>query len=150
MVTPYTLEIPPLFEQKLIQPIIPFDNPLTVEGVALGKKLFFDKRLSRNGTLACADCHRPENAFTDENQFSPGVDGVLGTRNSMPLFNLAWNYDERFAWDGKELSLERQVFEPVTNEKEMHNTWLNVVQTLQADFEYPQQFHQVFGTATID
>lgn len=150
MGTPYTLEIPPLFEQKLIQPIIPFDNPLTVEGVALGKKLFFDKRLSRNGTLACADCHRPENAFTDENQFSPGVDGVLGTRNSMPLFNLAWNYDERFAWDGKELSLERQVFEPVTNEKEMHNTWLKVVQTLQADFEYPQQFHQVFGTATID
>lgn len=148
--TPYTLEIPPLFEQKLVKPVIPSDNPLTVEGIALGKKLFFDKQLSFDGTQACADCHQPEMAFTDGKQFSEGIDGLFGSRNAMPLFNLAWNYSDRFAWDGKELSLERQALEPVINVKEMHNTWSNVITTLAADSEYPELFSQVFGTTTID
>ncbi len=148
--TPYSLEIPPLFQQKIIKPVIPIDNPLTVEGIALGKKLFFDKQLSSDGTLACADCHKPENAFADENQFSRGINNTLGTRNAMPLFNLAWNYSERFAWDGKELSLERQALEPVVSSQEMHNTWFNVVNTLQADPQYPELFNQAFGSVDID
>lgn len=148
--TPYTLEIPPLFQQKLIKPVIPIDNPLTVEGIALGEKLFFDKQLSLDGTQSCADCHQPENAFTDAQQFSKGIDGFFGTRNAMPLFNLAWNFSERFAWDGKELSLERQALETVINVKEMHNTWSNVVAMLQADGQYPELFDRAFGSSIID
>ena len=93
---PYTLEVPPLFEQLLLDPLIPSNNPLTVEGVALGRKLFYDPILSGDGTLACAGCHSPENAFTDERQFSVGIDGIEGNRNSMPLYNMAWNYNEDF------------------------------------------------------
>lgn len=147
---PYDLEIPTLFEQKLIAPVIPTNNPLTEEGVALGKKLFFDEILSGDGTQSCASCHHSEKSFTDNQQFSDGIDGNFGTRNSMPLFNLAWNFNERFTWDGKELSLERQALEPVSNPIEMHSNWTNVAQKLQNHPEYPTLFLQAFGTATID
>ena len=146
----YNLEIPTLFEQKLIAPIIPTNNLLTEEGVALGKKLFFDKILSGDGTQSCSSCHDPQKSFTDNKQFSDGVDGNFGTRNSMPLFNLAWNFNELFAWDGKELSLERQALEPVRNPIEMHSNWTTVAQKLQNHPEYPTLFLQAFGIATID
>ena len=146
----YNLNIPTLFQEKLITPIIPTDNPLTEEGVTLGKKLFFDKILSKNNTQSCASCHRPEKAFTVNTKFSEGVDGINGIRNSMPIFNLAWNFDERFTWDGKELSLERQALEPVKNPIEMHANWEQVVLKLQNHPEYPTLFQQAFGTSTID
>ena len=107
---PYTLSIPTLFEQKLSPPYIPSDNPLTVEGIALGKKLFFDPILSGTRTQSCAHCHRPQDGFSHAFQFSEGANGDLGTRNSMPLFNNAWNYNELFTWDGKEFRLENQAF----------------------------------------
>lgn len=147
---PYTLEIPQLFEDKLIAPLNPSDNPLTEEGVALGKKLFFEKKLSGDNTQSCASCHNQQNSFTDDTRFSEGIDGVFGTRNSMPLFNLAWNFSDRFAWDGKELSLERQALEPVRNPIEMHSNWSDVERKLQEDLEYPTLFLQAFGTFTID
>ena len=147
---PYNLEVPTLFADKLIAPVIPNNNPLTEEGVALGKKLFFDKKLSGNETQSCASCHNPKNSFTDNQQFSVGIDGVLGNRNAMPLFNLAWNFDELFAWDGKDFSLEKQAFEPVSNPLEMHANWKDVVQKLQNHSEYPSLFLQAFGTSTID
>jgi cytochrome c peroxidase len=147
---PYNLEIPTLFANKLIAPLIPSNNPLTQEGVTLGKKLFFDKILSGDGTQSCASCHNPKKSFTDNQQFSNGIDGLLGTRNSMPLFNLAWNFDERFAWDGKEFGLEKQAFEPVSNPIEMHANWKNVVQKLQNHLEYPILFLHAFGSSTID
>ena len=144
------LEIPELFQQKLIAPVIPTNNPLTEEGIALGKKLFFDKILSKNNTQSCATCHNPAKAFTDNAQFSEGVAGLLGKRNSMPLFNLAWNFDERFTWDGKELSLERQALEPVRNPIEMHSKWSNVAERIKNDSEYPTLFKQAFGNTNID
>ncbi|QTD36485.1 cytochrome-c peroxidase [Polaribacter batillariae] len=147
---PYHLEIPPLFSDKLIAPIIPSNNPLTEEGVALGKKLFFDTSLSGDNSQSCATCHNPKKAFTDETRFSDGVDGSFGTRNSMPLFNLAWNFDERFAWDGKEFGLEKQAFEPVSNPIEMHSNWKKVAEKLQKDSAYPDLFLRAFGTSTID
>ncbi|WP_298779501.1 cytochrome c peroxidase [uncultured Polaribacter sp.] len=147
---PYNLEIPTLFTDKLIAPIIPTNNPLTVEGIALGKKLFFDTILSGDETQSCASCHNPTNAFTDDAQFSNGIDGDFGTRNSMPLFNLAWNFDERFAWDGKEFSLENQALEPVSNPTEMNSDWKTVIEKLQNHTEYPTLFLQAFGTLTID
>ena len=147
---PYVLEIPVLFQNKLIAPIIPTNNPLTIEGVALGKKLFFDNMLSGNETQSCATCHNPTKAFTNNQQFSEGIDGRFGTRNSMPLFNLAWNFDELFTWDGKEFSLEKQALEPVSNPLEMHADWEIVVKKLQNHAEYPVLFQQAFGSSTID
>lgn len=147
---PYTLKIPPFFEQNIIDPVIPINNPLTEEGVALGKKLFFDPILSVDNSISCADCHAPSNSFTDKDQFSDGVSGVLGDRNSMPLFNLAWNYDERFFWDGSAFSLEEQVFHPVTDVEEMANTWSNVVSELGASSDYPDLFLAAFDDSKID
>jgi cytochrome c peroxidase len=147
---PYNLEIPILFEEKLIAPIIPANNPLTEEGVALGKKLFFDSTLSGDGTQSCASCHNPKKAFTDQQQFSDGIQGEFGKRNAMPLFNLAWNFDERFAWDGKEFGLEEQALEPVSNPIEMHANWKKVADRLQQNTAYPNLFFQAFGTSKID
>ncbi|PWK20338.1 cytochrome-c peroxidase [Xanthomarina spongicola] len=147
--TPQPLNIPPLFEENIIAPVLPIDNPQTVEGIALGKKLFFDPILSADNTQACASCHAPQNAFTDSARFSIGIDGIAGNRNSMPLFNMAWNYDELFFWDGRVFSLEHQAIEPVTNPIEMHNTWEVVVSRLQQSNEYPELFQAAFGNQTI-
>jgi cytochrome c peroxidase len=148
--TPLNLEIPAFFEENILPPNLPENNPLTVEGVALGKKLFFDPILSANNTQACADCHRPQAGFSDSRRFSVGIDGSIGTRNSMPLHNLAWNYNGKFFWDGRASSLEDQIFEPVTNPIEMANTWPNAVASLQNTTNYPTLFEEAFGSKTID
>jgi len=74
--TPLALDIPSLFSDNIISPIIPNDNPQTVEGVSLGKKLFFDTILSVDGTQSCASCHAPQNAFTDTTPTSAGVNTI--------------------------------------------------------------------------
>ena len=143
----YTLEVPFGFPQ----PYLPNDNPLTVEGIALGRKLFFDPILSGDGTQACADCHDPARAFVDSTlQFSIGIDGNPGNRNSMPLFNMAWNIQNNFFWDGRTTGLEAQALQPVTNPIEMHNTWINAVAALQATSTYPPLFEEAFKTTTVD
>ncbi len=147
---PLPLEIPQLFADNILPPIIPINNPQTVEGVALGRKLFFDPILSADNKQACADCHSPENAFTDSDRFSEGIDGLTGNRNSMPLFNMAWNYDENFFWDGRTFSLEKQALEPVRDPIEMHNTWPNAMLSIQNHADYPTLFLEAFGTSTID
>lgn len=148
--TPSTLQVPTLFEENILNPVIPASNPQTVEGIALGKKLFFDPILSGDNSQSCASCHAPENAFSDIEKFSDGIDGLLGKRNTMPLFNLAWNYDEKFFWDGRVFSLEHQAFQPVTDPLEMKNTWKQVEQKLQQHQEYPILFDRAFGSSTID
>lgn len=148
--TPSPLKIPPLFESLILSPVIPPNNPQTIEGIALGKKLFFDPILSIDNSLACANCHAPELAFSDDKTFSIGVDGSVGKRNAMPLFNLAWNYDERFFWDGKSFSLEHQALVPVTDPLEMKNMWSHVKNNLQQHPEYPELFKNAFGTSKID
>ncbi|WP_345027267.1 cytochrome-c peroxidase [Flavivirga jejuensis] len=150
MPTSSPLKIPQLFQDNILSPVVPTNNPQTIEGIALGKKLFFDPILSADNTQACADCHAPENAFSDTDRFSDGIDGFFSNRNAMPLFNLAWNYDEKFFWDGRVFSLEHQAFQPVTDPLEMHNTWMQVEQKLQQNSEYPNLFEQAFGTSTID
>jgi cytochrome c peroxidase len=148
--TSYNLKIPILFSDKLIPPIIPVNNPLTLEGIALGKELFFDPLLSGDETQSCASCHSPQKSFTDQQKFSTGVAGNLGSRNAMPLFNLAWNFDERFAWDGKEFGLEKQALEPVSNPLEMHSDWKKVGNKLEANSRYKDLFLQAFGSSKID
>jgi cytochrome c peroxidase len=147
---PAPLEIPSLFKSLLIAPVIPSDNLQTVEGIALGKQLFFETKLSADNTQSCASCHDPKLAFTDDARFSEGIDGLVGNRNSMPIFNVAWNFDEQFFWDGRASSLQKQAFDPVRNPVEMHNTWSNLAATLQQDTRYPELFYKAFGTRKID
>jgi len=143
--TPYPLQIP----QGLSPMVIPSDNPLTVEGVELGRKLFYDPLLSKNNSQSCASCHQQSLGFTDHGlQFSVGVDGIAGDRNSMPLINLGWS--PRFFWDGRALTLEQQIFQPVTNPIEMNTTWPEVEDKLNAHATYPDLFYKAFGIERID
>ncbi len=145
--TPYNFITP----QGFPQPFLPSSNPLTVEGIELGRRLFYEPLLSGDGTQACADCHSLSFALVDSNkQFSTGITGAIGNRNSMPLFNLAWNFNNKFFWDGRAISLEEQGFAPVTNPIEMNNTWPNAVASLQAHPTYPNLFNKAFGTSVID
>src|SRR5262249_10324354 len=107
------------------------DNPLTGELVALGSALFFDKQLSVNNSQSCADCHSPAKAFSDGRRFSQGAEGKSGTRNAMPLFNLAWK--KSFFWDGRAATLREQVLQPIQNPVEMHQSLTNLVAKLQLD-----------------
>ncbi len=147
---PVELEVPEILKQKLIAPLVPTNNPLTEEGIALGKKLFFDPILSKDNSQSCSSCHNPQNSFSDSERFSIGVDGIRGNRNSMPLFNLAWNFDERFMWNGSELSIERQAFSPVRDPIEMHSDWKEVAEKLEAHHEYPDLFLKAFNATKID
>ena len=146
---PVNIAVPAVFSQLLPEPQIPSDNPLTQQGVLLGRALFFERRLSADNSLSCAGCHRPNEGFSDQRRYSIGIDGVAGFRNSMPIVNIAWNTKNKFNWDGSANSLEEQVLEPVTNEIEMHNTWANVVATLQNDANYLAKFEAAFGSPTI-
>jgi cytochrome c peroxidase len=96
---------------------VPEGNPLTVENVALGRQLFFDPRLSGDGSMACATCHQPARAFTDGRAVAVGVLGGRGTRNVPALINRG--YGRTFFWDGRAPSLEEQVLQPIAEPKEM-------------------------------
>jgi cytochrome c peroxidase len=125
-------------------PAWPADNPLTVAGVALGQRLFNDRRLSRDGQLSCASCHHPSHAFSDPGKaLSTGVGGRLGQRNTMPLFNLAWV--DAFFWDGRSQALRQQVLEPIQHPHEMAESLPRVVARLAADRLLADQFRQAFG-----
>lgn len=143
--TPYALEIPQGFPQM----IIPTNNPLTKEGVALGRMLFYEKKLSGNNTLSCGSCHNQSLAFTDNGrQFSTGIDGVTGNRNAQPIINLGFNL--HYFWDGRSPNLETQALEPVVNPIEMHETWPRAVAKLRLDENYRKAFYQAFGTDEFD
>lgn len=137
--TPYQLKVPANLPPP---PKLPVE--LTEEGVALGKKLFFDPILSRDGSQSCGSCHAQEYAFTDSgNRFSVGIRGQKGTKNSMALFNLVYFQD--FFWDGREPSLQSQALRPIMDHLEMDNTWSNAVASLKADAEYPLLFRKAYN-----
>ena len=142
--TPYALQIPTHFPDM----IIPEDNPMTVEGVELGRFLFYEKRLSGDNTQSCASCHLPSASFSDPNQYSTGIDGIQGTRHSMALVNLGW--EDFFFWDGRKTTLESQILEPVPNPIEMHQSWKRTVEKLNADVTYRNRFFKAFGEEGID
>lgn len=122
---------------------IPPENPATAEAIELGRKLFFDKRLSRDHTVACASCHNPSLDFTDGRRNSLGVGGKKGTRNAPTVLNAA--YMARQFWDGRAASLEEQAAFPISNPIEMdqgHDIW---VSNLDADPEYSAAFQKAFG-----
>ena len=129
-------------------PNIASDNELTVQGVKLGRMLFYEKMLSADGTQACASCHLQEFAFTDSAQFSIGVRGEKGGRHAMSVFNMAWN-DNEFFWDGRAHLLRDQALLPIQDELEMDETLENVVAKLSASQMYKDQFIRVFGTDEV-
>ena len=123
---------------------VPPDNPPTVEGVALGERLFHDPRLSRDGRVSCASCHDAGRAFADPGQaVSVGVGGRTGTRNAMPLFNLAWA--PSLFWDGRVEGLRRQVLLPIEHPDEMALSLPKAVATLAADATLARQFQRALG-----
>lgn len=146
--TPVDLDIPDYFITDLGQPEIPEDNPMTEQGIELGRKLFYDPILSRDETVSCATCHLQSNSFSDPDQTSEGVDGLTGTRNSMSISNLMWN--TQLFWDARRTTLEDQAYDPVRNPIEMDNNWTEVVDRLSHHPDYPRLFYQAFGVKEID
>ena len=123
-------------------------NPLTEEGFQLGRHLFYDPILSRDSTISCASCHLQATGFTHvDHSLSHGIDGKIGTRNSMALVNLAWTKD--FLWDGGANHLDVQPLNPITSSIEMDETLEHVVAKLQKSEKYQQLFEQAFGTTKI-
>lgn len=128
----YELDISSRFPQVKL----PVDNPLTQEGVALGKKLFHDPRLSFNNSQSCASCHDRRTGFSDARKVSIGAAGREGKRQTMPLFNLAWH--QAMFWDGRAASLREQVLMPIQDPHEMNEELENVPEKivhLSPDFE---------------
>src|SRR5882724_3312864 len=131
-----------------LPPIIwPSKNKYTPEKAELGWLLFFDKRLSADGSLACASCHQPENGFTDGRAVSTGMRGQKGARSAPTLFNCAWIGD--LFWDGRSKSLEKQMVEPLTNPIEMGTTEKQILATLSGIPGYVARFKKVFGEDKI-
>jgi cytochrome c peroxidase len=126
---------------------VPADNPLTKQGIALGRRLFFDPILSGDSTESCGTCHEPGRAFSDDRRFSIGIDLKEGTRNAPAVINAAWL--KSAFWDGRATSLEDQALQPVVNPIEMHETWPNVVSKVQNHPDYPALFGAAFGTDQV-
>ena len=129
---------------------VPNDNPITTAKVELGRKLFFDARLSADGKVSCASCHEPGRAFTDGRKVAEGIGGRLGTRNSPTLLNAMFSTGQ--FWDGRAGTLEEQAKLPLTNLDEMGNRSLDeALAKIAMVPEYVGGFQQVFGGAvTMD
>jgi cytochrome c peroxidase len=123
---------------------IPKDNSLTSAKVALGKQLFFDKRLSRDNTVSCASCHHPDHGWSNGEQFATGVRDQKGGRNAPTIINAA--YSPLQFWDGRAVGLEGQALGPIQNPIEMDLTLEELVPKLNAIEGYRDQFTKIFGT----
>jgi len=126
----------------------PDDNPMTVEGIELGRKLFYEPRLSRDATISCASCHQQSKAFTDGEIVGIGIDGQKGDRSTMSIVNLLWSTQHMF-WDGRAASIEDQVLQPIANPKEMDLPIDEAVARLNQISEYRQEFKIAFGVRKI-
>ncbi len=125
------------------------EKEFTVERIALGRKLFFEKKLSGDNTMSCGSCHNQKLGFTDNGKaVSVGIDNIAGTKNSMALFNLA--YSPAFFWDGRAATLEKQALLPVEDPIEMHESWQNAINKLKGDEEYTKMFYEAFCTEDYD
>ncbi|HEV3144600.1 MAG TPA: cytochrome c peroxidase, partial [Gemmataceae bacterium] len=131
-----------------LMPIIwPPDNPYSAQKAYLGRLLYFDTRLSADGTVSCGTCHKPNLAFTDGLAVATGIKGQKGTRSSPTVLNRAYSLAQ--FWDGRALTLEAQVLGPMANPIEMGNSHTAVVKTLKAVAGYRALFARVFGTDDI-
>jgi cytochrome c peroxidase len=130
--------------------VVPAYNPLTKAKVELGKELYFDPRVSKNGTVSCATCHNPEKGWTDNLTVSVGILGQVGSRSAPTVLNTA--YGKTMFWDGRAPSLEGQAQGPIQNKIEMGDqSYKEIVERLRAISGYREQFQKVFGTdVTLD
>ncbi|MEO9965523.1 MAG: cytochrome c peroxidase [Reichenbachiella sp.] len=126
---------------------IPSDNSFTIQGIELGRNLFYEKNLSRNGQVSCGSCHQQSKAFTDGSKFSKGVDRELTDKSSMALVNLVWN--TKFFWDGRAVTLEEQSLQPIADHIEMDLPLDEAVERLTNSESYKQQFFSAFETDEI-
>jgi cytochrome c peroxidase len=126
------------------QPVIPSDNPINAAKVELGRDLFYETKLSIDGSKSCSSCHSLVASFSDSgNSVSTGVGGQFGTRNTPGLMNVA--YDTSFFWDGRASSLEMQAGIPILNPIEMGSDSVTVVATLNKSSYYREMFAEAFG-----
>jgi cytochrome c peroxidase len=137
------------FPQELYWWVTPPDNPQTPGKVALGKELFFDKRLSEDNTQACSSCHKPDKGFTDQKPTSDGIHHQFGQRNAPTVLNAAFSVLQ--FWDGREPTLEEQAKDPIINPVEMGMKNLDEVSAKVGGIaEYQTKFKAVFnGPVTI-
>lgn len=123
-------------------------NPITESGFKLGRKLFFDPLLSKDNSTSCGSCHQQFAAFANlDHAVSHGINGLLGTRNAPPVYNLIWH--DAFMWDGGINNLEVMPLAPITNPVEMNETIDNVISKLNANSNYRLMFKSAFGSDTI-
>jgi cytochrome c peroxidase len=128
----------------LTREAIPADNPQTPEKISLGQKLFFERRLSADGTVSCSTCHNPDLAFTDRKSTSVGIKGRVGQRNAPTILNALYNKTQ--FWDGRVNTLEEQAALPIVNAVEMGHPNLDAaVAQIASIEEYQQAFQRVFG-----
>jgi cytochrome c peroxidase len=123
---------------------VPADNPLTKQGILLGRHLFYDPILSADSTMSCASCHLPEFSFTDAKAVSVGIDDIPGRRSSMSLINIGFAKSGLF-WDGRAKTLEEQALLPVEDPVELHTTWPDVIEKIKVHPTYPKMFREAFG-----
>jgi cytochrome c peroxidase len=126
---------------------VPEANPQTAEAVALGRRLFYEPRLSADASLTCASCHNPAFGFADRRNHSMGVGGKIGTRNAPALLNAAYNPTQ--FWDGRAHSLEEQAGGPIANPIEMNLTHEVCVTQLGADPSYKAAFEKAYGPGPV-
>src|ERR1700752_1601322 len=124
-------------------------NPVTIYGIELGRYLFYDPIFSADSTISCSSCHIKKYAFSDApNKFSKGINQQIQHRNTLPLFNLAWN--TKLFWDGRVTSIEEQVFHPVRTSTEMNSSWPEITKKIKRSKFYKKLFQKAFGNVQID
>src|SRR5260370_37678607 len=129
---------------ELTQSVVPADNPQMPERIALGQKLFFDGRLSADGTVACATCHDPARAFTDGRPTSVGIHGRTGQRNAPTVLNALYNKTQ--FWDGRTKTLEEQAALPIVSSVKIVQPTLDAaIASIAGVEEYKQAFQKAFG-----
>lgn len=130
-------------------PDLPTDNKLTIEGVKLGRMLFYEPLLSKDKMQSCASCHLQKDGFSDINQFSKGVEGKFGGRQAMPVVNMAW-HNNGFFWDGRAPKLRDQALKPIQDPLEMNETLVNAIAKLSTEQKYKDQFKRAFQNGSIN
>lgn len=128
----------------------PAENPVTNAGATLGRVLFYDRRLSANGTVSCSSCHVQEHGFSDPRRLSVGFAQGVTRRHSMSLSNARFNRSGRFFWDERAATLEDQVLMPFQDRVEMGLTLDRLVEIVSDQPYYPPLFEAAFGSASID
>lgn len=128
----------------------PADNSITNDGATLGRVLFYDKHLSKNNTVSCGSCHKPEASFSDDAVLSKGFNAGLTARHSMALLNVRFYKSGKMFWDERAATLEKQILQPIQNTVEMGLTLAELEDKVKGLPYYPALFQKAFGSTQID